>query len=197
MQGMATFKKKKFESPPALPHMRVGRTGKDQKKTVIFDLDETLIHCMNEENSQFYPDQHRIFLETKNNIVPFSVNIRPHAKEVLMRLSKHFNLAVFTAGEETYAEKVLELLDAEKKLFHDRYYRNHCYKNFCEENIKDLRIFGESLENMVIIDNSFQAFSFQKNNGIPIIPFTDDQEDDQLLKLERFLINTLNSSSSS
>ena len=50
--------------------------------------------------------------------------------------------------------------------------------------MKDLRIFrNRSLEDLVIVDNSVYSFSFQINNGIPIIPFYEDKEDEEMLHL--------------
>ena len=43
---------------------------------------------------------------------------------------------------------------------------------------------------MVIIDNAVYSFGFQLDNGIPIIPFYNDREDEELLHLINY-INTL------
>lgn len=40
---------------------------------------------------------------------------------------------------------------------------------------------------MVIVDNSVYSFSFQINNGIPIIPYYDDKEDEEMLHLIYYL----------
>ena len=113
-----------------------------------------------------------------------NVNIRPFALEVLGRLSECFNLVIFTASDRIYADKVMDLLDPENKYFKGRFYREHCYKNFNSENIKDLRIFeGMDPTSFAIIDNSPISYSYQKENGIPIIPFTNDPKDKELLEL--------------
>lgn len=43
---------------------------------------------------------------------------------------------------------------------------------------------------MVIIDNAVYSFGFQLDNGIPIIPFYNNKEDEELLHLINYL-NTL------
>ena len=54
--------------------------------------------------------------------------------------------------------------------------------------MKDLRIFkGWDLANIVIIDNSAYSFAFQVDNGIPIIPFFDDKQDEEMLHLMQYL----------
>ena len=54
--------------------------------------------------------------------------------------------------------------------------------------IKDLRIFANrDLKNLVIIDNLAVSFGFQLTNGIPILEWTGDQKDEELLYLSHFL----------
>jgi len=40
---------------------------------------------------------------------------------------------------------------------------------------------------MVLIDNAAYSFSFQVDNGIPIIPFYDNKQDTELLHLVSYL----------
>lgn len=54
--------------------------------------------------------------------------------------------------------------------------------------IKDLRIIkNRNLKDMVIIDNAVYSFGFQLDNGIPILPFYDDKQDEELLHLIYYL----------
>ncbi len=47
--------------------------------------------------------------------------------------------------------------------------------------IKDLRIFGNrELKDIIIIDNNATCFAYQIDNGIPIVPFYDDENDEEL-----------------
>ena len=43
------------------------------------------------------------------------------------------------------------------------------------------------MKDIVIVDNSVYSFSFQIENGIPIIPFYEDKEDEELLHLIYYL----------
>lgn len=55
--------------------------------------------------------------------------------------------------------------------------------------IKDLRIFADrSLDQIVLIDNASYSFSWQIDNGIPIIPFYDNKADRELQSLEKYLV---------
>lgn len=53
--------------------------------------------------------------------------------------------------------------------------------------MKDLRILGVDLKNIVLVDNSAYSFGLQLDNGIPILPFYEDESDDELLHLSTYL----------
>jgi CTD small phosphatase-like protein 2 len=54
--------------------------------------------------------------------------------------------------------------------------------------VKDLRILNNrNLKDLVIVDNSVYSFAFQIDNGIPIIPFYEDKEDEEMLHLIYYL----------
>ena len=83
----------------------------------------------------------------------------------------------------------MDHIDPDNTIIHHRLYRESCVKE--PETgiyIKDLRIFDDfDLKDILLIDNAVYSFSFQIDNGIPIIPFRDNRDDDQLLKLIDFL----------
>lgn len=55
--------------------------------------------------------------------------------------------------------------------------------------VKDLRMFeGISLKDIIIVDNSVYSFGFHLSNGIPIIPFYENQNDKELFFLSEYLI---------
>jgi CTD small phosphatase-like protein 2 len=54
--------------------------------------------------------------------------------------------------------------------------------------IKDLRIIkNRNLKDVVIVDNAVYSFGFQLDNGIPILPFYDDKNDEEMLHLVYYL----------
>ena len=116
------------------------------------------------------------------------MKFRPFAREVIERLSKVFEVIVFTASHSSYANQVIDLLDPEGKFITDRLFRDNCLQTSEGINIKDLRIIeNRRLEDIFIVDNSVYCFGFQLANGIPILPFYDNKEDRELLALEKFL----------
>lgn len=155
--------------------------------TIVFDLDETLVHCVTEEIHK--ADKEIIVTLKSGEKVKAGVNIRPHAIECLKELSAYFELIVFTASHPYYAERVIEILDPDKKIFSHRLFRVNCIHTENGMYIKDLRILNRDLSNVVIVDNSILSFAFQLDNGIPIIPFYDDKEDSILVKIKDYLLS--------
>jgi Dullard-like phosphatase family protein len=120
------------------------------------------------------------------------LNIRPFAHECLERIKKNYVSIVYTASHQSYADSVLNYLDPSGEFIKYRLYRHNCveiHEDGEKLYIKDLRIIKNiDLKDMIIIDNSVLSFSFQLENGIPILPYYDNKEDNEL----RFLMNYLN-----
>lgn len=94
----------------------------ENRKTLIFDMDETLIHCVDsieEEDPQYVI---KVMLEGEE--VEAGINIRPYALECLEAVNQKFEVVVFTASHQTYADAVLDFLDPQKELIKKRLYRD-------------------------------------------------------------------------
>jgi CTD small phosphatase-like protein 2 len=156
-------------------------------KTLIFDLDETLIHCNDEPTS---PCDVRVPIRfTGGEIVEAGLLIRPYARKALEILSKHFEIVIFTASHSCYANIVLNLLDPENKFITCRLFREHCIKTKEGIFIKDLRVFANrKLSDLVLVDNAFYSYGYQIENGIPILPFYQNKQDTELMDLVDFLV---------
>lgn len=96
-------------------------------------------------------------------------------------MSKFFEIIVFTASQQSYADSVLDEFDIEGLIRH-RLYREHCLKLEDDLYAKDLRVINRDLSQVVLVDNSAVSFLCQPENGIPILPFTGG-EDRELLEL--------------
>lgn len=161
------------------------RPGYENKKTIVFDLDETLVHCV--ESVQNSPDVVLPITFPTGEVIEAGINIRPFAKQCLEEASKHFEVFVFTASHRCYADVVLDHLDPEKELIHQRFYRDNC---LVVEGvfIKDLRIFANRrMQDIVIVDNAAYSFGYQLDNGIPIISWHDDPYDKELYNLMDYI----------
>lgn len=119
------------------------------------------------------------------------MNIRPYWKECLDGIKKDYVIIIYTASHQSYADSVLNYLDPNNEYFEYRLYRHNCVEAFVEGEklyVKDLRILKNvKMEDMIIIDNSVLSFAFQLENGIPILPFYDNYEDNELLFLKNYL----------
>lgn len=161
------------------------RKGYEYKKTVIFDLDETLVHCC--EDSSIEPTIVLPIHFITGEVIEAPICVRPYALECLRQVSKHYEVIVFTASHQSYADAVLDYLDSDREIIHHRFYRQHCV--FMDGiYIKDLRIFANrKIKDMIIVDNFAHSFAYQLDNGIPIISWVDYEHDKELQGLIYYL----------
>lgn len=111
----------------------------------------------------------------------FFVAVRPHTAMFLRAVSKLYEVVVFTASLQHYADPVIDLIDADQCISR-RYFRPACklhHGNF----LKDITSVRQDLSQVVIVDNSPIAFSLHEDNGVPISTWIDDPEDDALAAL--------------
>ena len=152
------------------------------KKTIVFDLDETLVHC-SDGDTEVPPDVDLPVVFPTGEEVCASLHIRPYVHACLQAASDLFEVIVFTASHRCYADVVLDYLDPENRLISHRLYRENCIV-VQGLYIKDLRILRDrDLAHTVIVDNAVYSFGYQLDNGIPIVTWNDDKADKELLNL--------------
>ena len=152
--------------PPFLPPLDT----KKYKYSLILDLDETLVHYIEEENRAY-------------------VQVRPYADFFLNEMAKYFELVIFTAAAEDYADIVLNELD-KNKVINYKLYRKHT-EQINGIFIKDLSKLGRDLSKILIVDNNKDNFSLQPENGLHICSFIGDQNDDELYNLSGDLMKII------
>ncbi|KAF1814537.1 hypothetical protein P152DRAFT_392540 [Eremomyces bilateralis CBS 781.70] len=112
----------------------------------------------------------------------YYVHKRPYCDEFLRKVCKWYNLIVFTASVQEYADPVIDWLELERKYFIRRLYRQHCtFRNGAY--IKDLSHVEPDLSKAMIIDNSPISYVFHEDNAIPIEGWINDPTDNDLLHL--------------
>lgn len=163
------------------------------KKTLIIDLDETLIHSMAKGGKM--STGHMVEVKIQGSIgggatqtVPilYYVHERPHCHEFLrkvrgcctmmlahlgqradrwqLQVCKWYNLIAFTASVQEYADPVVDWLERERPYFSGRYYRQHCtFRNGAY--IKDLSQVEPDLSKVMILDNSPMSYIFHEGKS--------------------------------
>ena len=155
---------------------------KRNRKTLVLDLDETLVH------SSFIPfEENDIVLEVDFDNVLYNIYVlvRPKALQFLINMSKYFEIVIFTASLSKYANPLLDIIDP-KKVCSYRLYRDHCTL-INGIFVKELKRLNRNIKDIIIIDNSPTSYAFNPQNGIPIKSWFEDKNDNELEKLEPFL----------
>ena len=153
------------------------------KKTLVLDLDETLVH------SQFQPfdvpSDIILKIELENEFHDIHVMVRPGVSEFLKNMGKIYEIVIFTASVSKYADPLLDIIDKEKNCKF-RLFREHCTPiNTCY--VKELKKLGRELKNIIIVDNSPMSYALNPENGIPINTWFDDKSDRELYNISSIL----------
>ncbi len=122
--------------------------------TLVLDLDETLLH-FEEVSKYLYLKINFIFIQLNEN--EGQLSIRPGADSFLKLMSSHFEIVIFTAGTEEYADWALSFLENVGCIKH-RLYRQHGlpFKGYY---LKDLSRLGRDLDKTIIVDNIAENFA--------------------------------------
>ncbi|XP_030749637.1 carboxy-terminal domain RNA polymerase II polypeptide A small phosphatase 1 [Sitophilus oryzae] len=152
-----------------------------QKKCMVIDLDETLVH------SSFKPINNADFIvpvEIDGTVHQVYVLKRPHVDEFLKRMGELYECVLFTASLAKYADPVADLLD-QWGVFRARLFRESCVY-YRGNYVKDLNKLGRDLQQIVIVDNSPASYIFHPDNAVPVASWFDDMHDNELLDLIPF-----------
>ncbi|KAJ4916843.1 Haloacid dehalogenase-like hydrolase (HAD) superfamily protein [Raphanus sativus] len=135
----------------------------DKKRTIILDLDETLVHASMEPPLRVNVD-FTVRIKIEGVVTPMYVVKRPGVTEFLDRIGKKYRVAVFTAA-------------AVQRLVHGN------VREICQ----DLSLVARrDLGSVLLVDDNPFSYSLQPYNGVHIKPFVDDMEDQELKKLADF-----------
>ena len=199
LKGISKLNKLNFENalldPQSYLNMNrneITRNVVSGKKVVLLDLDETLIHGDFQEeylNDIDHPYDKIIKFTSLDEQEEVSVGIfiRNGVQKFLEEISKIFDIGIFTASSKDYADAVINYLDPNNEFIKFRLYRNSCIK-VNNISIKDLRIIGVDLKNIVLIDNNMYSFANQLGNGILINSFYYDKNDYDLFSVMSYLL---------
>ena len=199
LKGISKLNKLNFEYALLDPQLylnmnrnEITRNVVSGKKVVLLDLDETLIHGDFQEeylNDLDHPYDKIIKFTSLDEQEEVSVGIfiRNGVQKFLEEISKIFDIGIFTASSKDYADAVINYLDPNNEFIKFRLYRNSCIR-VNNISIKDLRIIGVDLKNIVLIDNNMYSFANQLGNGILINSFYYDKNDYDLFSVMSYLL---------
>jgi len=91
--------------PPFLPQ----KESNSKEYTLVLDLDETLIHFEEDESSPDLEGDGVFYM------------VRPGVTRFLQELSAHYEIVVFTAALQDYADWILNQIDQHKCISHRLY----------------------------------------------------------------------------
>ncbi|RDX53621.1 NIF-domain-containing protein [Lentinus brumalis] len=166
-----------------------------QQKTLVLDLDETLIHS----TSRPIPSaggSGLLGFGGRNKGAGYTVEVvlggrstlyhvykRPFVDYFLRKVSQWYTLVIFTASMQEYADPVIDWLDAGRGILGRRLFRESCTQLPNGSYTKDLSIVDQDLSRVCLIDNSPVCYVINEANGIPIEGWTHDPHDEALLDL--------------
>ena len=174
------------------------------RKNIILDLDQTLIYS--ETRKDFKPSQkmerfNYVWLD--DDFITFA---RPHLQEFLDFVFKHYNVAVWTAANKSYAVAIIKkfVLVKPGRRLDFVFYSDHCdISRQQKRGLKGLTILwdyfkmrGYGPENTLIIDDNNDVNRIQKRNCYHIPEFDyntrGSENDNELVKLMEILIDAEN-----
>ncbi|KAF8192555.1 NLI interacting factor-like phosphatase-domain-containing protein [Pholiota molesta] len=201
-------------SPTPSSSSRAGTPGAPAKKTpfhrqktLVLDLDETLIHS----TSRPFPPQyngsgllslvsfgsrnkgagHMVEVVLGGRSTLYHVYKRPFVDFFLRTVSGWYTLVIFTASMQEYADPVIDWLDAGRGILEHRFFPGCAFSALilsCTQlpngsYTKDLSVVEADLSRVCLVDNSPVSYSVNEANGIPIEGWTHDPSDEALLDL--------------
>ena len=155
-QDLNNIEPKKDIIIPFLPPKKVN----DKREyCLVLDLDETLVH--------FYEDNNEAY-----------VKVRMGAENFITVLSQFCEIVIFTASTRNYCDIVIDGFECKDKIDYK------LCREYTDEkdgiNIKDLSKLGRDLNKVIIIDNIEDNYKLQPDNGLNIIDFEGDENDNEL-----------------
>lgn len=152
---------------------------------VIFDLDETLVRATG--NPTLDPPD--FMLDA------FRVRRRPMVAECLRAVMRFADVAVWSAGDDSYVREIVDQITPEGVAFRFVWGRSRCTRCHDREQredywVKDLEHvtrLGYSLERILVVDDSPEKIERHTGNHVHIEPFYGDLEDRALSQVASYL----------
>lgn len=154
------------------------------RKLLVLDLDETLVHASAEALDRAADVQ----------LVGYHIYKRPHVDAFLDFAFAHFDVGVWTSSGRLYAEplvawlmpgRTLQFLWSSQRCSTARDWETGGYTS--EKRLAKLRRLGFALEQMIGIDDTPSKYAKNFGNLVQVQEFNGNTGDDELLHLPRYL----------
>ena len=152
---------------PLVPFLPLKPSEDKRDYCLVLDLDETLVHYLQDENDSY-------------------VIVRHGTEKFIKILSEFCEIVIFTGSKRHYADTVIDGLEVKNFIDH-RLYRQHTtsYNGYY---IKDLSKLGRPLNKIIIIDNIEENYQLQMCNGLNISNYQGEDNDYELEYLLKDLL---------
>jgi carboxy-terminal domain RNA polymerase II polypeptide A small phosphatase len=155
-------------------------------KLIILDLDETLIYATQKELNNPYDFKFDEYFVYK----------RPHLKDFLVDISKHFSIGVWSSAGDDYVHEIIRNIKPDNVEFEVVWGRSKCslrrdpvFDTYCfEKRLDKLKKKGFRLEQILVVDDSPEKSRTNHGNAIHIQEFTGDLTDNELQFLYDYLL---------
>ncbi len=153
-----------------------------EKKLLILELDETLIHTsfVQIPNCDYDFNFNINFLERPVTVFVYK---RPYVNEFLYQMSKYYNIIIYSSNIKEYSNPLIDKLD-EENVIYKRIYKDKTIE--LSDLTKFIYDYGKNI--IIISNNSVPSFiNDSNNNTLPINSWNFNKSDDELIKLKSFL----------
>lgn len=155
-------------------------------KLIILDLDETLIHATQSE----------LDIPYNFRFDKYFVYERPHLRQFLSDLSKHFTIGIWSSAGDEYVNEIVSHIKRDNVDFEIVWGRSKCslkrdlvFDTYgFEKRLDKLKKKGFKLEQVLVVDDSPSKSRTNYGNAIYIKEFTGDQSDRELQFLYDYLL---------
>lgn len=155
------------------------------KKLLIFDLDETLVHAT------LTPTD----LQEDFRYGDYFVYKRPFLEDFLSSLATVFRLGIWSAADDTYVNDIVALIRPQNVHFEIVWGRSRCSKRqddlfdmyYYEKRLRKLKKKGFTLEQILIIDDTPEKSRDNYGNAIQVQAFLGHPDDNELPELGQYL----------
>lgn len=166
-------------------------------RLLILDLDECLFHSVHKSQaSEMSYDFYKDSFDVLNGM--YRTMFRPHLQEFLEFAFENFDVAVWTAAGEDYANDIVDKMGIDKSKLMFFYTERNCTPKYdygdgwgmghlvYKKNIGKLRKKGYDMNQVLMVDDKPEHID-SYGNVIKIKPFYGDSNDKELLKLMKYL----------